>query len=73
MGGYTSKEVSSSAYPGTIYDGSSMESFNFHSGSVDMFGRCFIEVLLLNQLINFNIGRTTITNSLQAIILCLII
>ena len=40
-----SKEVVGLACPGTIYDGSSMESFSFHGGSVNNFGRCFIEVL----------------------------
>ena len=47
MGGYMSKEVVGSAYPGTIYDGSSMESLSFHGGSVNNFGRCFMEVLFL--------------------------
>ncbi|XP_039113819.1 squamosa promoter-binding-like protein 15 [Dioscorea cayenensis subsp. rotundata] len=44
MGGYTSKEVLGSAYPGTIYDDSSSESFSFPGGSPNTFGRCFIEV-----------------------------
>lgn len=44
MGGYTSKEVLGSAYPGTIYDDSSSESFDFHGGLANSFGRCFIEV-----------------------------
>ncbi|XP_020081517.1 squamosa promoter-binding-like protein 15 isoform X2 [Ananas comosus] len=44
MGKYTSKEVLSSAYPGTIYDYSSMESFDFPGGSPLVLGRCFIEV-----------------------------
>ncbi|KAJ6799892.1 squamosa promoter-binding-like protein 15 isoform X2 [Iris pallida] len=43
-GGYTSKEVIGSAYPGTIYDDSSMESFSLPGGSPDAFGRYFIEV-----------------------------
>ncbi|KAJ6809285.1 squamosa promoter-binding-like protein 15 isoform X2 [Iris pallida] len=43
-GGYTSKEVLGSAYPGTIYDDSSMESFNLPGEFSDAFGRCFIEV-----------------------------
>ncbi|KAJ0987136.1 hypothetical protein J5N97_005492 [Dioscorea zingiberensis] len=44
MGGYISKEVLGSAYPGTIYDDSSLESFSFPGGSPNSFGRCFIEV-----------------------------
>lgn len=48
MGGYTSKEVLGSAYPGTIYDDSSSESFSFPGGSPNTFGRCFIEVTLLS-------------------------
>nr|UKB92867.1 squamosa promoter-binding-like protein 15 [Lilium brownii var. viridulum] len=44
MGGYTSKEVLCSTYPGTIYDDSSTEVFNFPGGPPNMFGRCFIEV-----------------------------
>ncbi|XP_017699940.2 squamosa promoter-binding-like protein 15 [Phoenix dactylifera] len=43
MGKYTSK-VLCSAYPGTIYDDSSVESFDFPGGSPKIFGRCFIEV-----------------------------
>nr|XP_029122793.1 squamosa promoter-binding-like protein 15 isoform X2 [Elaeis guineensis] len=44
MGKYTSKEVLCSAYPGTIYDDSSVETFDFPGGSPKIFGRCFIEV-----------------------------
>uniref|UniRef100_A0A1D1Y3W2 Squamosa promoter-binding-like protein 15 n=2 Tax=Anthurium amnicola TaxID=1678845 RepID=A0A1D1Y3W2_9ARAE len=44
MGGYTSKEVLGSAYPGTIYDDSSIEMFNFPGGVPNVFGRFFIEV-----------------------------
>ncbi|XP_068647240.1 squamosa promoter-binding-like protein 15 [Aristolochia californica] len=44
MGGYTSKEVSGAAYAGTIYDDSSIESFDFPGGIPNDFGRCFIEV-----------------------------
>ncbi|MQM20362.1 hypothetical protein Taro_053380 [Colocasia esculenta] len=44
MGGYSSKEVLGSTYPGTIYDDSSIESFNFPGGTPNVFGRCFIEV-----------------------------
>ncbi|KAJ0964997.1 hypothetical protein J5N97_026135 [Dioscorea zingiberensis] len=44
MGGYVSKEVLGSIYPGTIYDDSSLESFSFPRGSPNAFGRCFIEV-----------------------------
>ncbi|KAJ0988110.1 hypothetical protein J5N97_006466 [Dioscorea zingiberensis] len=44
MGGYTSKEVLGSTHPGTLYDDSSTESFDFHGGLPKSFGRCFIEV-----------------------------
>lgn len=44
MGGYTSKEIVGSAYPGTVYDDSSVESFDFPAGPADAFGRCFVEV-----------------------------
>ncbi|ONK68753.1 uncharacterized protein A4U43_C05F15590 [Asparagus officinalis] len=44
MGGYTSKEVLGSAYPGTIYDDASVESFTLPGGIPNSFGRCFIEV-----------------------------
>ncbi|XP_072977182.1 squamosa promoter-binding-like protein 15 [Typha angustifolia] len=44
MGKYTSKEVLCSAYPGTIYDDSSMETFDFPGGPPLVLGRCFIEV-----------------------------
>lgn len=44
MGGYASKEVLGSAYPGTIYDDSSLESFSLPGGFPNAFGRCFIEV-----------------------------
>lgn len=44
MGGYKSKEVSGSAYLGTVYDDSSIENFSFHGGTPNEFGRCFIEV-----------------------------
>ncbi|XP_020266067.1 squamosa promoter-binding-like protein 15, partial [Asparagus officinalis] len=44
MGGYTSKEVLGSAYPGTIYDDSSSENFVLPGGLPNTFGRCFIEV-----------------------------
>ncbi|KAG9456593.1 hypothetical protein H6P81_001101 [Aristolochia fimbriata] len=44
MGGYISKEVSGAAYAGTIYDESSIESFDFPNGIPYDFGRCFIEV-----------------------------
>ncbi|KAJ4967329.1 hypothetical protein NE237_019178 [Protea cynaroides] len=43
-GGYMSKEVSGSAYEGTMYDDSSMESFKFPGGSPGVLGRFFIEV-----------------------------
>ncbi|XP_068651869.1 squamosa promoter-binding-like protein 15 [Aristolochia californica] len=43
-GGYTSKEVSGGAYAATIYDDSSIESFDFPGGIPYDFGRCFIEV-----------------------------
>ncbi|KAJ6833085.1 squamosa promoter-binding-like protein 15 isoform X2 [Iris pallida] len=43
-GGYTSKQVLGSAYPGTMYDDSSMENFNLPGVSPDAFGRYFIEV-----------------------------
>ncbi|XP_058073325.1 squamosa promoter-binding-like protein 15 isoform X2 [Magnolia sinica] len=44
MGGYVSKEVSGSAYSGTMYEDSSLESFNFPGGAPNVLGRCFIEV-----------------------------
>lgn len=44
MGGYTSKEVLCTAYPGTVYDDFSMESFLFPGRMSNAFGRCFIEV-----------------------------
>ncbi|CAD5189253.1 unnamed protein product [Musa acuminata subsp. malaccensis] len=43
MGKYISK-VLCSAYPGTIYDDSCVERFDFPGGSPRVFGRCFIEV-----------------------------
>ncbi|XP_042379380.1 squamosa promoter-binding-like protein 15 isoform X1 [Zingiber officinale] len=43
-GKYMSKEVLCSTYPGTIYDDSCVESFNFPGGFQEQFGRCFIEV-----------------------------
>ncbi|KAF8409856.1 hypothetical protein HHK36_002374 [Tetracentron sinense] len=44
MGGYTSKEISGSAYQGAVYDDTSLESFNFPGGAPSVLGRCFIEV-----------------------------
>jgi hypothetical protein len=45
MGKYLSKEVLCSAYPGTIYDDSSMEIFDFPGDEAPInLGRCFIEV-----------------------------
>ncbi|KAF8377970.1 hypothetical protein HHK36_031359 [Tetracentron sinense] len=44
MGGYTSKEVSGSAYQGTMYNDISLESFNFAGGPPSVLGRCYIEV-----------------------------
>jgi len=48
MGGYISKEVLGSAYPGTIYDDSSLESFSLPGGLPNAFGRCFVEVTTCN-------------------------
>ncbi|CAL9120952.1 unnamed protein product [Musa textilis] len=44
MGKYVSKEVLCSAYPGTIYDDSCIERFDFPGGYPKSLGRCFIEV-----------------------------
>eukprot|EP00262_Sarcandra_glabra_P018726 TRINITY_DN682_c0_g2_i1.p1 TRINITY_DN682_c0_g2~~TRINITY_DN682_c0_g2_i1.p1 ORF type:complete len:1086 (-),score=197.20 TRINITY_DN682_c0_g2_i1:605-3862(-) len=44
IGGYISKQVSESAYSGTMYDDSSSESFSFPGGVPNVLGRCFIEV-----------------------------
>ncbi|ONK67839.1 uncharacterized protein A4U43_C05F4320 [Asparagus officinalis] len=49
MGGYTLKEVIGSVYQDTIYKGSSTECFSFHCESGDVFGRCFIEVLVVHR------------------------
>ncbi|URE37290.1 Squamosa promoter-binding-like protein [Musa troglodytarum] len=38
------QEVVCSTYPGTIYDDSCVERFDFPGGSPKAFGRCFIEV-----------------------------
>ncbi|KAG6482647.1 squamosa promoter-binding-like protein 15 [Zingiber officinale] len=43
-GKYMSKEILCSTYPGTIYDDSCVESFDFPGGFQEQFGRCFIEV-----------------------------
>ncbi|XP_074564842.1 squamosa promoter-binding-like protein 15 [Curcuma longa] len=43
-GKYMSKEVLCSTYPGTIYDDSCVESFDFPGGFQEQLGRCFIEV-----------------------------
>lgn len=48
MGKYMSKEVLCSAYPGTIYDDSCVERFDFHGGSPNVYGRFFIEVIHLH-------------------------
>jgi len=52
MGGYASKEVLGSAYPGTIYDDSSLESFSLPGGLANAFGRCFIEVTICDPKIS---------------------
>ncbi|WOL17169.1 squamosa promoter-binding-like protein 15 [Canna indica] len=44
MGKYMSKEILGSMYPGTIYDDSCVERFDFPGESLRAFGRCFIEV-----------------------------
>ncbi|CAL9103161.1 unnamed protein product [Musa acuminata var. zebrina] len=44
MGKYMSKEVLCSAYPGTIYDDSCVERFDFLGGYPNVYGRFFIEV-----------------------------
>ncbi|XP_042418770.1 squamosa promoter-binding-like protein 15 isoform X1 [Zingiber officinale] len=44
MGKYMSKEILCSTYPGTIYDDSCVERFDFPGGSPEGFSRCFIEV-----------------------------
>ncbi|KAK1306063.1 Squamosa promoter-binding-like protein 15 [Acorus calamus] len=44
MGGYISKEILGSSYPGTIYDASSLENFSFPGGPPNVLGRCFVEV-----------------------------
>ncbi|KAF8405616.1 hypothetical protein HHK36_010523 [Tetracentron sinense] len=43
MGGYTSKDVSGSAYHGIVYD-TSLKCFQFPGGASSVVGRCFIEV-----------------------------
>ena len=48
MGKYMSKEVLCSAYPGTIYDDSCIERFEFPGGYPKSLGRCFIEVINLD-------------------------
>jgi hypothetical protein len=44
MGKYVSKEVLCSAYPGTIYDDSGVETFDLPGEPNLTLGRCFIEV-----------------------------
>ncbi|KAK1287515.1 Squamosa promoter-binding-like protein 15 [Acorus calamus] len=44
MGSYISKEILGSAYPGTIYDASSLENFSLPDGPPNVLGRCFVEV-----------------------------
>ncbi|KAK1314089.1 Squamosa promoter-binding-like protein 15 [Acorus calamus] len=44
MGSYISKEILGSAYPGMIYDASSLENFSFPGGPPNVLGRCFVEV-----------------------------
>jgi hypothetical protein len=54
MGKYLSKEVLSSSYPGTIYDDSGMEIFDFPGDEPPInLGRCFIEVPYLSNIHEF--------------------
>ncbi|KAI5596455.1 hypothetical protein POPTR_002G002400v4 [Populus trichocarpa] len=44
MGGYTSKEVTDSSSPGSMYDEINVGGFKIHGPSPSILGRCFIEV-----------------------------
>ncbi|XP_034905418.1 squamosa promoter-binding-like protein 14 isoform X2 [Populus alba] len=44
MGGYTSKEVTDSSSPGSMYDEINVGGFKIHVPSPSILGRCFIEV-----------------------------
>ncbi|KAJ6351900.1 hypothetical protein OIU76_001173 [Salix suchowensis] len=44
MGGYTSKEITGSTSPGSLYDEINVGGFRIHGPSPGILGRCFIEV-----------------------------
>lgn len=50
IGKYISKEVLCSAYPGTIYDDSGVETFDLPGQPDLILGRCFIEVCKIENL-----------------------
>ena len=55
MGGYTSKEVTDSSSPGSMYDEINVGGFKIHGPSPSILGRCFIEVLLCTCLYVFEV------------------